>query len=36
MDIEDPENFSVDDSGGNTNNDKPYNYGQEVWCNLEG
>ena len=36
LDVNDPKNYSVDGHEGNTENKKPWNYGVESWCNLEG
>ena len=36
LDIDDLANYSVDDNIQNTSNLKPWNFGLETWCNLEG
>lgn len=36
MRIEDDFNYSVDGNSENVYAEKPWNYGKEIWCNLEG
>ena len=36
LDIDDPKNYCYDPHPDNTGNLKPWVYGIEVWCNLEG